>query len=507
MIKTAELSRFIPMVVKSSRKIRAKFIRKGKFYVYIVECSDGTYYTGYTNDLERRINEHNNSCGRGAKYLKGKTPLKLVYVKEYNYYRNAVRVERDIKKRTRMEKEAMIKAYAQSREKLAPQICCANLSGGLTPKRLSVYIKTFGCQMNVRDSEVICGLLRTKNYALTTNPDEADVVILNTCSVRQHAENRVWNAIDKYSDQQIIGVVGCMAQNYQEQIFEKSKKVDFVVGPQDIAKIPEVIEKLIDHKIFERKVWETDGEVRPEKIYHHGFYQDQEHAFVVISEGCSNFCSYCVVPYVRGPLRNRNYKDILKEIEEAIVKGITRITLLGQNVNAYKSTVHGPQSTVNFVALLKMVNEIEGLEEFSFMTSHPKDTTVELFKTMEDLDKLKKHLHLPIQSGSDKILKLMNRGYDKKLYLDLVKNYRKIIKDGSLTTDIIVGFPNETEKDFQDTYDLIKKIQFNAAYIFKYSPRPHTKAQEFIDTVEKKEKERRHRLILDLQREISKKKK
>ena len=373
-------------------------------------------------------------------------------------------------------------------------------------KKLSVFLRTFGCQMNVRDSEVICGLLRTKNYALTTNPQEADVVILNTCSVRQHAENRVWNAIDKYSDQQIIGVVGCMAQNYQEQIFEKSKKVNFVVGPQDIAKIPEVIEKLIDHKIFERKVWETDGEVRPEEIYHHGFYQDKEHAFVVISEGCSNFCSYCVVPYVRGPLRNRNHKDILKEIEKAIAKGITKITLLGQNVNAYQYRVQGIEYGADFIKLLEMVNNIKGLKEFSFMTSHPKDTTVGLFKVMADLEKLKKHLHLPVQSGSDKILKSMNRGYDRKLYLDLVKNYRKIIKGGLLTTDIIVGFPGETEKDFQETYDLIKKIQFNAAYIFKYSLRPHTKAQEFVDDIEKKEKERRHRLILDLQREISKKK-
>jgi len=379
------------------------------------------------------------------------------------------------------------------------------------------YVQTFGCQMNVRDSEVICGILQKEGFNLTDNPEAADIVIVNTCSVRQHAEDRVWNAIAKYSDKQIIGLVGCMAQNYKQEIFEKSPKIDFVVGPQDIAQIAEVVKKLTEKNIFERKIWETEGQGRPDDIYHHGFYQDKERAFVVISEGCSNFCSYCVVPFVRGQLRNRHYKNIIREIEEGIDKGIVEFTLLGQNVNAYKYEDFdtfgdkpqckpiGVYECVDFIKLAKSINLIKGLKEFSFLTSHPKDTTVELFKAMADLKKLKKHLHLPLQSGSDRILKMMNRGYNKKFYLDLVENYRKIIKDGLLTTDIMVGFPTETERDFQDTCALVKQIEFNAAYIFKYSARPRTEAEKLADDVEKKEKERRHRVILDLQRAISNK--
>jgi len=209
-----------------------------------------------------------------------------------------------------------------------------------------------------------------------------------------------------------------------------------------------------------------------------------------------------VVPYVRGSLKNRNHKDILKEIEEAVDKGITSITLLGQNVNAYRA-----DEKVSFVDLLNMVNSIKGLKEFNFVTSHPKDTSLELFKAMQDLDKLKKYLHLPIQSGSDRILELMNRGYNRKFYLDLADTYRKIVNSAILTTDIIVGFPSETDKDFRDTYNLAEEVGFDAAYIFKYSPRINTEAAKMADDVETKEKQRRHKLVLDLQKDISKKKK
>jgi tRNA-2-methylthio-N6-dimethylallyladenosine synthase len=337
-----------------------------------------------------------------------------------------------------------------------------------------------------------------------------------------------------------------MAQNYKEKIFERAPAVDFVVGPSDIHRIPKIIKELSvvscqlsdkekkgtvpfgDSPFFTRKIWETDGEIRPVEIYHTGFYAEEKNAYVVISEGCSNFCSYCVVPYVRGPLRNRNYEDILQEIEEAVDRGITKFTLLGQNVNAYQATGHRPQATgrkpqaarslepaawspqrdkVDFVKLLEKANGIKGVKEFSFITSHPKDTSLDLFKAMAELDKLKKYLHLPVQSGSDRILSLMNRGYTRKYYLDLAKNYRKIVQNGMLTSDIIVGFPTEKEEDFQDTYNLIEEIRFDAAYIFKYSPRPHTEAEKLNDDVEKKEKERRHRIILDLQKDISRKKK
>jgi len=319
-----------------------------------------------------------------------------------------------------------------------------------------------------------------------------------------------------------------MAKNYQERIFERAPQVDFVVGPSDIHKIPSIIFRLLESQrrlpksggspyLLERKIWETDGGVRPEEIYHSGFYEDKNHAFVVISEGCSNYCSYCVVPHVRGELHNRHHEDILREIKAAVDKGITEVTLLGQNVNAYKSPSHqvapkadpstaGLKSPFGFIELLRSVNDISGLKDFSFITSHPKDTTLELFQAMQGCDKLKKYLHLPVQSGSDKILKLMNRGYTRKAYSDSIESYRKIVKNGVLTSDIIVGFPGETEEDFQDTYNLVKDAQFNAAFIFKYSPRPHTEAEKFSDNVERREKERRHALILALQKEISRKK-
>ncbi len=368
-----------------------------------------------------------------------------------------------------------------------------------------ILLRTFGCQMNVRDSEVISGLLQAAGYKLVDDPEKADVVIFNTCSVRQHAEDKVWSEIGRFKkSKKLIGLAGCMAQNYKEQAFERAPNIGFVVGPSDIDKIPGIIEDLSGNKypLFERKIWETDGDIRPEEIYHTGFYEEKNHAFVVISEGCSNYCSYCVVPYVRGILKHRKQKDILKEIEEAVKKGITSITLLGQNVNAYRG-----EDDLSFSGLLKLVNEAKGLKEFSFVTSHPKDTSIELFEAMRDLDKLKKYLHLPVQSGSDRVLKLMNRGYDRKFYLDLASTYRKIVKDAVLTSDIIVGFPTENEKDFQDTYDLVKEAGFDAAYIFKYSPRPNTEAIKMNDDVEVKEKQRRHKLILDLQKEISRKKK
>lgn len=401
----------------------------------------------------------------------------------------------------------------------------------VVPKR--VFIQTWGCQMNVRDSEVIGGLLKKEGFAIVDDRDKADIIIFNTCSVRQHAEDKVWSEVGRYKKfivhssklkdkgqkqrtlnhepqtRPIIGIVGCMAQNYKEMIFERSPQVDFVVGPSDIDKIPEILKKLNADRypLYASKIWETEGEARPEEIYHTGFYEDKEHAYVVISEGCSNFCSYCVVPYVRGGLRNRNHQDILKEMEEAIEKGITRVTLLGQNVNAYEFEVRSSKFEVKFIDLLGMVNKINGLKEFGFITSHPKDTNLDLFKAMQDLEKLKKYLHLPVQSGSDRILQLMNRGYSKKFYLELVNNYRKIVKGGLFTTDVILGFPSETDKDFQETYDLVKAIEFDAAYIFKYSTRPHTEAARLIDDVPKDEKERRHALILELQKDISRQKK
>jgi len=368
--------------------------------------------------------------------------------------------------------------------------------------------------MNVRDSEVVCGLLEKAGYQLIDSIDEADIVLFNTCSVRQHAEDKVWSEIGNLwkkcrprpkqkviRQKPVIGIIGCMAQNYKEKVFERSEQVDFVAGPADIYKIPEILDKFGKKNAYELKIWETDSLVRPEEIYHTGFYQDKKRAFVVISEGCENFCSYCVVPYVRGALRNRKPQDIIREIEEAVDKGIFSFTLLGQNVNAYR------YEQTDFIKLLERVDLVRGVKEFNFVTSHPKDTSLELFKAMAGLQKLNKYLHLPVQSGSDRILKLMNRGYTCVNYLELVEIYRKIVEDGLLSTDIILGFPTEKEDDFQNTFNLLKRVQFDSAYIFKYSPRPGTKALDLADDVSKAEKERRHALALELQREISRNKK
>lgn len=371
------------------------------------------------------------------------------------------------------------------------------------------HIKTFGCQMNSRDSEIISGLLVKEGFRLVDSAQKADVVIFNTCSVRQHAEDKVWSEIGRLKNaSKIIGVVGCMGKNYKEAIFERSPSVDFVTGPSDIHKIPEILNRIIGQSalsknkkgLYDLKIWEAAGDRRPEDIYFTGFYEDKNHAYVVISEGCQNFCSYCVVPHVRGVLKHRYHQHILKEIKEAIARGLSLFTLLGQNVNAYND------KEVDFAGLLKKVGAIVGVKKFSFITSHPKDTSVELFEVMRDLGSLKKYLHLPVQAGSDKILKLMNRGYTRKIYLDLINNYRKIVPGAVLTSDIIVGFPGETKEDFCQTYELVRSADFDAAFIFKYSPRPFTEAARFIDDVPREEKERRHQLILDLQKSISKKK-
>ncbi len=347
--------------------------------------------------------------------------------------------------------------------------------------------------MNVRDSEVICGLLKNAGFKICASEKEAEVIIFNTCSVRQHAEDRVWSLIGSYKGSKIIGLAGCMAQNYKERAFARDANVRFVVGPQDIHKIPDILKKLGRDNLSER-ILEAGSSSRPDEIYDNGFYKDKSRAYVVISEGCSNFCTYCVVPYVRGPLRHRRSKNILREIERAVGNGVAGVTLLGQNVNAYKD------GDINFVKLLGQVNAIKGLKELNFFTSHPKDTNKDFFRAIKDLDKLNKSLHLPLQSGSDRILKLMRRGYTRKEYLALIDSYRKIVKGGSLTSDIIVGFPTETEKDFRQTFACVKKAGFNAAYIFKYSPRPRTIAAKMADDVRKEEKEKRHKQILDLYR-------
>ncbi len=340
-----------------------------------------------------------------------------------------------------------------------------------------VYIKTFGCQMNVRDSEIIKGLLVAEGYRLAESEEGADIILFNTCSVRQHAEEKVWSELGRFKTRKllnpdsIIGVIGCMAQNYKTEIFKRAPHVDIVCGPNNIDNIALYLEEAIRGK---QNAIGVEEKVRKEEIYYTGFYEEKDHAYVVISAGCENFCSYCVVPYVRGELHHRDAADVIHEVKLAVDKGIRNITLLGQNVNSYKSEDRrqktedrevdtfgdanpyqnclgqgrrlsiNPEQTpgfspgcverIDFVGLLEKVSEIGGLKSLSFITSHPKDIKEELFGLMKDSFVIKKYLHLPVQSGSDRILELMNRQYTIDKYLEIVDRYRSIVYNGQLRT-------------------------------------------------------------------------
>lgn len=367
-----------------------------------------------------------------------------------------------------------------------------------------VFIRTLGCQMNVRDSGIVNGLLLDNGFQVVDeDKDNFDAILFVTCSVRQHAEDKVWSEIGRVSKlwpKPIIGLAGCMAENYKDKAFRRMPGIDLVVGTNNISDIPRLLREIFNSRRntdHESRILAVGKPKRDELVYRHGFRQDKTHSLVVISEGCDNFCSYCIVPYVRGRLRHRQPQSILKEIESNITQGANVITLLGQNVNTYK------YGRVDFTKLLELVNKANGLKEFSFMTSHPRDASIHLFQAMARLEKLKKYLHLPFQSGSNKILGLMKRGYSRQQYLNLVNEYRKNVNNGVLTTDIIVGFPGETDEDFEQTLDLIKRVRFDSAYIFKYSPRPNTAAEKSEDDVPLEEKQRRHRILLDLQRQVS----
>jgi tRNA-2-methylthio-N6-dimethylallyladenosine synthase len=380
----------------------------------------------------------------------------------------------------------------------------------------SVYIRTFGCQMNDRDSEALMGLFLKNGYSQAQDEQTADVILANTCSVREHAEDRAMSyiggfkklpksqvsakkrgAYDERASKKIIGIIGCMARNRGEEVFQRMRHIDLMCGPSCLFKIPAYIEKIKKEKT---RIIDIDDTLRDEDMYRTAFRMDPEYAQVVISTGCSNYCSYCVVPYVRGNLRLRKPDFIIDEVKNNIEMGIKRITLLGQNVNDYVYV--GKSGKINFVKLLKDISEIEGVEELSFITSQPKNTTKELFQLMANASNIKKHLHLPVQSGSNRILQLMKRGYTIEHYMQLVSDYKKIVK-GTISTDIIVGFPTETDKDFQQTKKILEKVKFKNAYIFKYSKRMRAESRKMLDGITDEIKAQRHSNLLELQKSIS----
>ena len=373
---------------------------------------------------------------------------------------------------------------------------------------LKVYIRTFGCQMNSRDSEIVIGMLEEHGYKHTLTPEDADVIIFNTCSVREHAEQRALSNLGSLTrkgvkkKKRIFGIMGCVAQHKQDKLFKSLPRLDFVCGSSDIYNIPLILSQIInEEKEKVLSVSKKDRGQRPLDNIDPSYREEKGKALVNIMYGCNNFCSYCIVPFVRGKEISRPVKDIVKEIESLVSKGITHITLLGQNVNSYNGKDNN--NKIDFVQLLHIIDNIKGLKKISFMTSHPKDATKELFEAIRDLDKVDKHLHLPMQSGSNKILKLMNRGYTIEKFDKLIDSYQQIVPNGKLSTDVIVGFPNESEEDFNKTKEQLKKIRCNMAFIFKYSPRPPAKSSEMEDNIELKEKKRRNTELLDLQRKIS----
>ena len=362
-------------------------------------------------------------------------------------------------------------------------------------------INTFGCQMNARDSEKLLGILEQIGF-VEADSEEADFVLYNTCTVRDNANQKVYgrlgylNSLKKKNPEMLIALCGCMMQ--EQEVVAKIKKsypfVDIIFGTHNIFKLAELLyERMNRHKMV-IDIWESTEDIVEE------LPAERKYPFksgVNIMFGCNNFCSYCIVPYVRGRERSRKPEDILAEIRRLVADGVVEVMLLGQNVNSYGKTLEQPMT---FAQLLRAVDQIEGLERIRFMTSHPKDLSDELILAMKECRHVCSHLHLPLQSGSTRVLKEMNRRYTKEQYLELVERIRAAVPDISLTTDIIVGFPGETEEDFLETMDVVRKVGYDSAFTFIYSKRTGTPAAAMEDQVpEDVVKDRFDRLLKEVQ--------
>ncbi|SHE31291.1 tRNA-i(6)A37 thiotransferase enzyme MiaB [Tissierella praeacuta DSM 18095] len=373
-------------------------------------------------------------------------------------------------------------------------------------KRQKKYlIKTYGCQMNEHDSEKISWILERMNYIETENIEEADFIIYNTCLVRENAEFRVYGNLGSLKQLKrekpdlMIAVCGCMMQREEVRkvILSKHRHVDIIFGTHNIHKLPQLInnhmktgETIVD--ILE------DGREIIEDINSNRKYSYK--AFVNIMYGCNNFCTYCIVPYTRGRENSREPENIIKEIEELAKNGCKEVTLLGQNVNSYGKNL---QRNYSFTDLLKDINKIDGIERIRFMTSHPKDLSDDLINCYATLDKLCPHLHLPVQSGSNKVLKEMNRNYTKEDYLKIIGKLKEAVPEIAITTDIIIGFPGETDEDFNETLDLVKEVKFDSAFTFLYSIREGTKAAKMENQIDEKLKHIRFERLTDTLNEIA----
>ena len=367
------------------------------------------------------------------------------------------------------------------------------------------HIVTFGCQQNVSDSERIKGMLSLCGYTLTDDIEKADFILFNTCAVREHAEDRVYGnvgATKKYKQQNpnlLVSVCGCMAQ--QQSVADKFYKsypyVDIVFGTQQYQRLPEFIYRRMTGKRVYELALDNKDIVEDIPVIRDGTLK----GWLPIMYGCNNFCTYCIVPYVRGRERSREPNEVVAEATQMVNSGFKEIMLLGQNVNSYgKGEAHG----VNFAKLLRMINDIPGDFRIRFMTSHPKDCTEELLDTIRDCKKVERHIHLPFQCGSSRILKQMNRHYDREGYLKLIASARERIPDVEFTSDIIVGFPGETYEDFCETLSLVKEVRFTSLFTFIYSPREGTPAASMPDPISREEKGKWFNELLAVQDDISK---
>ncbi len=374
------------------------------------------------------------------------------------------------------------------------------------PSRPKVYIETYGCQMNVNDSEVILSILQDAGYALTENIEEANVILANTCSIRDNAEQRIWGRIDQFRlqkrkrDNVVIGIVGCMAERLKDKLLEA---VDIVAGPDSYRTLPSLLEAvrpdrpqinvLLSHE-------ETYAEISPVRLDKNGVS-----AFISIMRGCNNVCSYCVVPYTRGAERSRDPYTIVREAQELYDNGYKEVTLLGQNVDSYYwKDAESADNNVNFAQLLEMVAQISPSLRVRFSTSHPKDISDEVIYTMAMYENICKHIHLPVQSGSSIMLEKMRRKYDREWYLERVHKIRSVIPDCGITTDVIAGFSGETEQDHIDTLTLMEEVVFDSAFMFAYSERPGTLAsRRYPDDIPYELKTKRLNEIIELQGRMS----
>lgn len=360
-----------------------------------------------------------------------------------------------------------------------------------------VYIRTFGCQMNVYDSERIASIFEEIGFAQTENPEEAEFAIINTCSVREKPQHKVTSEIGRLKriKNLKIGICGCVAQQEGENLLHSYKDVSFIFGTDAIDKLYEIIDLV---QKGERVCYiQTDEKSISIPLFSR---KSKVSAYVTIMKGCDNFCSYCIVPYVRGREKSRSPFEIIEEIKYLVDNGVKEVTLLGQNVNSYGKNL---DENINFPKLLYMINEIDKLKRVRFVTSHPKDFSDELIDALTDCEKLAPYLHLPLQSGSNSILKRMNRNYTYEQYLDKVLKAKDKIENLALSSDFIVGFPGETDRDFNDTLRAIREIEYETIFAFKYSPRPKTKAFNFEDDVDDSIKSKRLDILLKEQEKIS----